>query len=117
MSDPAGHRPEPLAERIRALLPARPTATGRSIVEKRIIGGGIGFLVDDHLCVAATSRGLTVRLGPAGKAEALTEPWVIPHRVGQRETSAFAVVEPGGLTDEAALTRWIDRGLAFAATL
>jgi len=100
-----------LVERVRTILAAR-----SDVVEKPIVGGGLGFMVDGHLCVAVTRRGLTVRVGAAGKAQALGESFVVPHMVGKRETKAFIVVEAGGIDDEA-LASWIDRGLQFVATL
>jgi hypothetical protein len=98
--------------RVRSLLSAQPNVT-----EKRIVGGGLGFMVGGHLCCAVTSRGLTVRLGAEGKGSAFSEPHVVPHLVGTRETRAFVIVEPEGYRDDEALVRWIERGLEFVATL
>ena len=99
-------------ERVRHLLAGR-----TDVVEKTIVGGGIGFMVGGHLCCAVTNRGLTVRVGPAGKAGALAEPNVVPHLVGKRETKAFVVVERAGYSEDTALKRWVFRGLEFIATL
>lgn len=99
-------------DRVRAVLADR-----TDVAEKRIIGGGLGFMVDGHLCCAVTTNGLTVRVGPDARDAALAEPNVRPHLVGKRQTAAFVIVEPQGYADDAALERWVRRGLEFVATL
>ncbi len=100
------------ADRIRSLLHGR-----SDVVERRVVGGGLGFLVGGHLCCSLSTRGLTVRVGPASRADALAEPHVGPLKVGRRETAAFVLVEPDGYRSTAALERWVARGLRFVATL
>jgi hypothetical protein len=100
------------AERVREFLARR-----ADVVEKPIVGGGVGFMVGGHLCVAVGKRGLTVRIGAGAKRRALDEPHVVPHVVGKRETKAFVVVEAGGIADDAALAMWVERGLRFVAAL
>ncbi len=102
--------------RIRRLLDQR-IEPGQVITEKRIVGGALGFMVDDHLCCAIGKRGLTVRVGPEAKASALGEANVVPHLVGQRETAAFVIVLAEGYQTDVDLGAWIDRGLQFIATL
>lgn len=106
-----GYDPD-TAARIRRLL-----STRSDVVEKTIIGGGLGFMVGGNLCCAVTSRGLTVRLGATGKEHALREPHVVPHLVGNRETRAFVVVEPDGYLHDDGLATWVRRGLEYVATL
>ncbi|MEL6984792.1 MAG: TfoX/Sxy family protein [Actinomycetota bacterium] len=101
-------------DRVRRLLA---DTTSQPVTEKRIIGGGHGFLVDGNLCCAVTTRGLTVRVGPADKASALTEAHVVPHLVGSRETSAFVVVQADGFATDDALAAWVQRAIRFVATL
>jgi hypothetical protein len=99
-------------ERVRRVLSPRGDVT-----EKRIIGGGFGFMAGGHLCCGVSVRGLTVRLGPGGKAEALQLPYVKPLKVGQREASGFVVVDLEAVSSDDALREWIERGLRFVATL
>lgn len=103
---------EEIAGRIRDLLADRGT-----VEEKRIVGGGQGFMVNGHLCCGLSKRGLTVRVGPEGKAKALSEPHVQPLRVGKKETTAFVVVALEALEGEGALESWVARGLRFVETL
>jgi hypothetical protein len=106
-----GYEPE-TAARVRRLLSDR-----SDVVEKTIVGGGLGFMVGGKLCCAVTSRGLTVRLGATAKTHALREPYVVPHMVGKRETKAFVVVETDGYSQDEALAAWVRRGLDYVATL
>ncbi len=85
--------------------------------ERRIVGGGIGFMVDGHLCCGLSARGLTVRTGPAGKSAALRRPYAQPHRVGHRETKAFVLVLPEGYRTDEGLAFWLERALTFVRTL
>lgn len=88
---------ETTAGRVRRFLLER-----TDVVEKRIIGGGVGFMVNGHLCCGVLEKGLTVRVGPDAKPNALTEPHVRPLCIGGSETTAFVVVEPEACeTDEA----------------
>ena len=103
---------EATAERVR-----RAFADRSDVVEKGMIGGGLGFLVGGQLCCGVRSEGLTVRVGPDARADALEDPHVRPLTIGTREPKAFVVIEPEGLADEQALRAWVDRGLQFVATL
>ena len=99
------------AERIRTFL------GGTDVSEKRTVGGGLGFMVSGHLCCGLSTRGLTLRVGPEQKATALTEPHVLPHRVGSRETQAFVLVGPEGYASDQQLSAWLNRALSFVHTL
>ena len=103
---------EATAAMVRELL-----ATRSNVTEKRIVGGGLGFMVGGHLCVGVSTRGLTVRVGGDGKAAALAEPHVRPLHLGRREASAFVVVEPAGVSEPSALAEWVERGLRFVDSL
>jgi hypothetical protein len=93
------------AERVRALL-----------WEKRMVGG-LSFLVGGSMCCGVTAAGLMVRVGPEGLVSALGEPHTRPMEIGGRALRGFVLVEPAGYRTDAALKRWVRRGLAFVATL
>ena len=94
------------ASRVRQSLAAYPGA----VTEKRIVGGGLGFMVEGHLCCAVTSKGLTLRVGAEEKAELLRQPHTRPHMVGRRETAAFIVVEPEGFATQESFDSWLRKG-------
>lgn len=103
---------ESQADRVRQSLTAR-----NDVGEKRIVGGGLGFMVAGHLCVGVSHRGLTVRVGPEAKASAVAEPQVGPLLVGSRETAAFVVVDWDALQQDEALAGWVARAVTFVETL
>ncbi len=100
-----------LAEQVRRHLASQP-----DVVEKTIVGGGLGFMVSGHLCCGVSNRGLTVRVGADARDEAVARPYVVPLRFGKREAAAFVLVEPAGL-DGASLIEWVDTAVRFVATL
>lgn len=99
-------------ERVRRLMP--PDA---DVVEKRLVGGGWGFMVDGDLCCGVSARGLTVRVGADAMDEVLTSGDVDRLVLGGRPTAAFVVVQPDGYRDDDALQHWVERGLRFVDTL
>jgi hypothetical protein len=101
-----------LVEKVRQMLSER-----SDVAEKRIVGGGQGFMVRGHLCCGVSARGLTVRVGPEGKTEAVGRPHVGPLVLGQREARAFVVVEPEGLANDSQVRLWLDQALRFVESL
>ena len=101
-----------LAERIRSAL------TGRAGVTERHMFGGLGFMVDGHLAVSASSRGgLMVRVDPA-EAEALTRAsGVSAFEMRGRPMRGWLHVALSAIGSEEALVRWVQRGAAYAASL
>jgi hypothetical protein len=99
--------PEVLAG-VRRLLADRDDVT-----EGRMVGG-VSFTVGGRLACGVTAGGLAVRAGRDGVASSLTEPHVSPMTMGGKPLAAYVLVAPEGCADDAALRRWIDRGLAAA---
>ncbi len=100
-----------LADEIRAALPR-----DVSVVEKAMFGG-LAFLVDGNMTVAASGRGgLLVRTDPTGVG-ALLGPGVEEMVMQGRPMRGWLFVEGPALDDEAAVVAWVDRGVAFARTL
>lgn len=101
-----------LAERVRNQL-----SSHSQVAETTMVGGGLGFMVGGRLCCGVRGDGLTVRVGPDARTDALAEPHVRPHLVGQRQTTAFVIVGLDGCRTDAMLRSWLDRALAFVRTL
>ena len=74
-------------------------------------------MVNGKLCCGISSRGLTVRVGPEGKQDAVKMDHVQPLAFGGKETAAFVVVAPDAYEDPAHLAQWVERGLRFVQTL
>jgi TfoX-like protein len=96
------------ADRVRRLLAARD-----DVEEKRMVGGGLSFMVAGRMCCGVSGDALMVRLGPDGAAAALAEPHVTPMTLGGQALDAFVLVAPEGHADDAALAAWVSRGLSF----
>jgi TfoX/Sxy family transcriptional regulator of competence genes len=102
---------EGLAQRIRELLDER---VGLS--EKRMFGG-IAFLVHGHMAVGVVKSELMARVGAEAHAAALREPHARPMDFTKRPMKGFVFVAPRGFAEDADLARWVERGVAFAASL
>jgi hypothetical protein len=100
------------AERVRDALSSR-----RDVVEKTLMGG-LAFMVKGNMvCSVSGKGGLLVRVGPVAHAQAVREPHASAMKMGGRNMKGFIRVAPEGYRTDAALKRWIDRGLDFVGTL
>jgi TfoX/Sxy family transcriptional regulator of competence genes len=79
--------------------------------------GGVAFLVDEKMACGVVDRDLMVRIGPGAHDVALAQPHVRPMDFPGRPMLGYVYVAPEGLTTEPALREWVERGLAFAASL
>jgi len=102
---------EGLAERVRGLLEER----GR-VSEKRMFGG-LAFMMNGHMTVGIVKDELMVRVGSDTYAQSLREPHVRAMDFTGRPMKGFVFVSPAGLELDSDLQRWVDRGLAHAASL
>jgi TfoX N-terminal domain len=94
------------AKRMRKALSLEPNA-----VDKRLMGG-LCFMVNGSMCCCVTGEGgLLIRVGPADYTRMLAEPHVEPMRMGRRTMTGFVPVAADGYRTDAALAKWIRRGL------
>src|SRR3954468_16613558 len=92
---------EDLSERVREIL-----ASEEGLTEKRMFGG-LAFLLDGHMAVAASSRGgIMVRVAPRREDELLTRPGVEPMIMRGRPMTGWLRVAREGLDDDA-LRGWV----------
>ena len=77
--------------------------------------GALAFMVKGSMCCAVSRTTLLVRVGAEGHERAFAEPHVEPMVIGARTMSGFVRVEPEGFLTEAALSRWIERGIKVGA--
>ncbi len=103
---------EDLADRIRAVLGGQPFA------EKQMFGG-LAFLVDGHLAVAAGGRGgLMLRVDPQDVEALLREPGTDVVQMGARgPMKGWLHVDGDAVRDAAALATWVRRALVCTAAL
>ena len=103
---------EVLANRVREL-----TSDERGVHEKRMFGG-LAFLVNGHLAVAASGKGgLMVRVPPDETDTLLAREHVEPMVMAGRETRGWLRVSDDGVKSKRQLKSWVDRGVAYAKSL
>lgn len=102
---------ESTAERVRRVLSGRD-----DIVEKRMVGG-LSFMVNGSMCCGVTSTALMVRVGPEAYERALAQPHVRPMKFAGRPLAGYVCIDPEGCRTDAALAKWVQRGIDFVSTL
>jgi TfoX/Sxy family transcriptional regulator of competence genes len=103
---------EDLANRIRALM-----STERGVEEKRMFGG-LSFLINGNMSVAASGRGgLMVRVPPDETEKLLAREHVAPMVMGGREMRGWLRVADEGLRSKRQLQSWLSRGVDYAKSL
>jgi TfoX/Sxy family transcriptional regulator of competence genes len=103
---------EDLANRIRELL-----ASERGVEEKRMFGG-LAFLINGNMSVAASGRGgLMVRIPPEDTEELLARDHVDPMVMAGRETRGWVRVSDDGVKTKRQLRSWVTRGVDHAKRL
>jgi TfoX/Sxy family transcriptional regulator of competence genes len=101
-----------LAERIRELL-----ASERGVDEKRMFGG-LGFLIDGHMAVAASGQGgLLVRVPPDETDKLLDRAHVGPMVMAGREARGWLRVDTDGVKTKRQLQGWIARAVKYVHSL
>lgn len=103
---------EGLADRIREQF------DGVSRVTEKRMFGGLAFLVDGNMAVAAASHGgLLLRVDPAETEALAAEPGAARFVMRGREMNGWLRVEADAGTPAAVLDRWVAIGIAYAGTL
>jgi hypothetical protein len=77
--------------------------------------GGLCFMVNGAMCCGLTKTDFMVRVGPAGYDVALREPHARPMDFTGRALAGMVFVAREGLWKDAALAKWIGRGVSFVA--
>jgi TfoX/Sxy family transcriptional regulator of competence genes len=101
---------EDLADRIRDVL------AGRDVREQKMFGG-LAFMVGGHMAVGVVGDELMARVGADGEDEALEQPHARPMDFTGRPMTGFVFVEAAGVADDDDVRAWVERALAFVATL
>jgi TfoX/Sxy family transcriptional regulator of competence genes len=103
---------EDLADRIRQLL------AGEAGVEEKKMFGGLAFLVDGNMAIAASGQGgLMVRVEPE-QSDRLVDTTAAEVMVMRgRPMPGWLRVPSEAVRTKAELKRWVDRGASFAGSL
>ena len=100
-----------LVVQVRAVL-----ADAAPIMREVKMFGGVGFMFQGNLIAAASTRGLLVRVGPPGEAEALARPGARLMIMRGRPMTGYVRVEPAAL-DARGVKGWMKLARAFVETL
>jgi TfoX/Sxy family transcriptional regulator of competence genes len=103
---------ENLADRIRELL-----GSESGVTEKRMFGG-LSFLLNGNMAVAASGQGgLLVRVRPDDTETLLEDEHVEPMVMRDREMRGWLRVDTEGVRTKSQLEDWVERGAAYARSL
>jgi TfoX/Sxy family transcriptional regulator of competence genes len=103
---------EETADRIREYL-----ATESGVTEMRMFGG-LAFLVNGNMAVAASGKGgLLLRCDPAQTAALAGEPHVAPFEMRGKPMAGWLRVDAPAVDDDTGLRRWITIGAGYARSL
>ena len=103
---------EDLADRLRELLSGE-----RGLEEKRMFGG-LAFLINGNMAVAASGQGgLLVRVPPENADKLLESKHVSPMVMAGREARGWLRVADDGVKTKRQLQTWVSRGVGYAKTL
>lgn len=101
-----------LSDRIRERLAPIP-----GITEQKMFGGRAFMLDGNMVCGIMKNGALLARVGKDGYDAALALPGCRPMTMGAKTMSGFVEVDGEVLEPDSGLAQWVDRCLAFAATL
>ena len=100
---------ERLADRIRDLV------AGEAGITEKTMFGGLSFLVDGNMAVAASGQGgMLVRVDPAESDELAATTGAAPMGMRGRQMAGWLRVDPA---DDAEIQAWVARGTAYARSL
>ena len=103
---------EALAGRIRELM------AGERAVEEQTMFGGLAFLVNGNMFVAASGQGgLLVRVDPEGSGSLVQKPGVAMMEMRGRRMPGWLQVDADAVRTKKQLAAWVERGVAFARSL
>ncbi|HEY3715238.1 MAG TPA: TfoX/Sxy family protein [Jatrophihabitantaceae bacterium] len=96
----------------------REQVQGDTGVTEEAMFGGLAFLINGHMAVAASREGgLLLRIDPEQTDALVAAPHARPFVMRGRELDGWLRIDPDGLTTDAELERWVSRGVAYARSL
>jgi TfoX/Sxy family transcriptional regulator of competence genes len=98
------------------LAAVRASLADTAAVKEIKMFGGIGFMLNGNLLVAASSRGLLARVGKEAESEALTRAGASPMVMRGRTMAGYIRVAAAAL-DRRSVTSWVQLARAFVTTL
>ena len=103
---------EEVADRLREAF-----ATADVTHDEREMFGGLAIMVRGHMTVGVIGGELMVRVGKDAHEDALAQPHARPMDFTGRPMGGYVYVAPEGFEDDEDLAAWVQRALAYNATL
>jgi hypothetical protein len=101
-----------LADRIRELV-----AGAEGVAEQQMFGG-LAFLINGNMSVAASGQGgLLVRVNPEESDSLVDGEWVTLMVMGGREMRGWLRVDAASVAAADQLDQWVSRGVSYARSL
>lgn len=101
-----------LADRIRELV------AGEAGVAEQAMFGGLAFLINGNMSVAASGQGgLLVRVNPEEAGALIDDDHVRPMVMRGREMRGWLQVDTTAVADADQLQQWVSRGVSYAKSL
>ena len=102
---------EQLADRVREIV------AGSGDFSERKMFGGLAFMVDGHMAVAASREGgIMLRVAPAETDALLAKPFCRPFQMRGKPIDGWVRIDADGVATKRQLERWVMRGVAYART-
>jgi TfoX/Sxy family transcriptional regulator of competence genes len=102
---------EQLADRVREIV------AGSGDFSERKMFGGLAFMVDGHMAVAASREGgIMLRVAPAETDALLAKPFCRPFQMRGKPIDGWVRIDADGIATKRQLERWVMRGVAYART-
>ena len=103
---------EELASRLRSLVAGEP-----GLGERRMFGG-LAFLINGNMSVAASGQGgILVRVDPGDSDRLVASSTATPMVMRGRAMHGWLRVDAQDVQDDGELERWVELGVAFARSL
>lgn len=92
-------------ERVRKIL------SHQRVVEKPMVGGSRGMMVDGKLCVSVGVDRILVRVDKASRLSLLKKPGARPMKMGGKTLNGFIFIDAAGYRTDTQLKAWIQQSL------
>jgi TfoX/Sxy family transcriptional regulator of competence genes len=103
---------EDLADRIRQQVGA-----AKGLTEQRMFGG-LAFLINGNMAVAASSKGgLLLRCDPAATEKLAAKPGAGRFEMRGKEMDGWLRIDADAVRTKAQLAKWVDVGVGYARSL
>ncbi|MGC2047794.1 MAG: TfoX/Sxy family protein [Gallionella sp.] len=102
---------EGLAERLRDLLKQH-----KNVSEKKMFGG-LAFMLGGHMFVGILGDRIMARVGPAGYAEALSQPHAGEMDFTGKPMQGYVYIAPEGFESDQDMKKWVALCARFVSSL